>query len=211
MAGATVFDAIAAKEIAVASTGLSVGSPSSGKILVDDGSAGFASVAMSGDATIAAGGAVTISAGAVENSMVLDSNGTGSLNIQKTATVLYDFSVDGGTAGVVALTGSPTIPDNAVVYCASYDVITTCQSSTDAATITLGLPTDGALFTAIAISDGSNPWDAGAFQVGIGAIAPTQLTPKKTTAARVPELTIAGGENVTAGKIVFYLHYYVTS
>ena len=147
--------------------------------------------------------------GAVTNEKVADSDGTGALGIRKSATVLYDFSVDEGTEGTIALTGAPTIPDNAVVWVESYDVIATCTSATDAATIALQLPTDGVLTTAIAISDGSNPWDAGVF-VGVQGGLASPL-PKKTTAARVPSLLTAGGEDLTAGKIVFQLGYWVSS
>lgn len=178
-------------------------------ILVGNASGVAADVAMSGDATISNTGVLTIAAGAVTNSKVADSNGTSALGIRKSATVVYDFAVHGGVAGTIALTGAPTLPDNAVVWVESYDVLTTCTSATDAATIKLQLPTDGDLTTAIAISDGSNPWDIGVFSRIAGGLA-TPLT-KKTTAARVPSLAVAGGENLTAGKIVFQLAYWVSA
>lgn len=146
---------------------------------------------------------------AVTNAKVADSSGVGALGVAKSATVLYDFSVDGGTAGTIALAGSPSIPDNAVVWVESYDVITTCTSATDAATIAIQLPTDGLISTAIAISAGSNPWDLGVYSRIAGGLA-TPLT-VKTTAARVPSLLVAGGENLTAGKIVFQLRYWVSA
>lgn len=149
-----------------------------------------------------------IGAGKVANASVVDSAGVSALGIRKSATVLYDFSVHGGVAGTIALTGAPTIPDNAVVWVESYDVLTTCTSATDAATIALQLPTDGTLSTAIAISNGTNPWDAGVFSRIAGGLA-TPLT-RKTTAARVPSLLVAGGENLTAGKICFQLGYWVS-
>lgn len=146
---------------------------------------------------------------AVSNSKVGDSAGIAELTLPKLAVVVYDFSVDGGTAGTITLTGAPTIPDNAIVWVEAYDVETTCTSATDAATITLSLPTDGDLFTAVDIADATNPWDQGVVIAGLGAlIAPTA---KKCTAARVPQLTVAGGENLTAGKIIFYLRYNVSS
>lgn len=178
------------------------------QILVGNGTTAT-SVAVSGDATLANNGALTIANGAIENAMIAQTDGTAGLTAPlTTAVVVYDFSVDGGTAGTITLTGSPTIPDNAVVWVDSYDVLTTCTSSSDASTITLQLPTDGVLFTAIAISDASNPWDAGAFAVNTGALA--AQAPKKCTAARVPSLLVAGGENITAGKIVFHLCYWVS-
>lgn len=210
---------VSAGEVTLAEGNLLVGNASGVAAALDIGNtdAGIAIgngttatvAALSGDVTMDNTGAVTIASGAVENSKVADSDGTGSLELPKSAAVLYDFSVDGGTAGTITLTGSPTIPDNAVVWVEAYDVITTCTSATDASTIALQLPTDGVLTTAIAISDASNPWDAGAFIGAQGGLA--SPLPKKTTAARVPSLLVAGGEDLTAGKIVFYLRYFVTS
>jgi hypothetical protein len=180
----------------------------SGRILVGNGTT-LTSVAVSGDATLSAAGAVAIAAGAVTNAKVADSTGASALGIRKSATVVYDFAVDGGVAGNILLTGAPTIPDNAVVWLESYDVITTCTSATDAATLALGFPTDGVISTAVAISNGANPWDAGAYAMGAGGTA-TPLA-KKLTAARVPGLLVAGGENLTAGKIVFQLAYWVSA
>lgn len=182
---------------------------SDGNILV--GSAGnvATSVNPSGDVDVSNTGAFTIAAGAVTNAKVADSTGASALGIRKSATVVYDFAVDGGVAGNIVLTGAPTIPDNAVVWLESYDVITTCTSATDAATIALGFATDGAISTAVAISAGANAWDAGAFAAGTGGTA--SPLPKKLTAARVPGLVVAGGENLTAGKIVFQLAYWVSA
>lgn len=166
---------------------------------VDGTAANNAKVTMSGEGTLGNDGTFTVA----------NTDGTAGLAAPiKSALVVYDWSVDGGTAGTIALTGAPTIPDNAVVWVDSYDVLTTCTSSSDAATIALQLPTDGVLTTAIAISDASNPWDAGVQISTTGGLA-TPL-PKKTTAARVPSLLVAGGENLTAGKIVFHLSYWVS-
>lgn len=190
----------------------------SAKILVGAATGLAAAVDMSADATIANTGALTIANNAVTtvkiadgnvtNAKIADSTGAGALSVPKSAQVLYDFSVVGGALGPIALTGSPTIPDNAVVWLESYDVITTCTSATDAATLKLSFQTDGDITTALAISNGANPWDAGAFVVSQGALA--SPLPKKLTAARALGLVVAGGENLTAGKIVFNLRYYVT-
>lgn len=193
--------------IGAAGVGSALDVKGSGKILVGNGTTAT-SVSVSGDATLASNGAVTIAAGAVTNAKVLDSSGVGALSVPKSAQVLYDFSVVGGAQGPIALTGSPTIPDNAVVWLESYDVITTCTSATDAATLKLSFETDGDITTALAISNGANPWDLGVFVVAQGALA--NPLPKKLTAARAPGLVVAGGENLTAGKIVFNLRYYVT-
>jgi len=186
-------------------------SDSSGKILIGQGSGADAQyAALSGDVTMDGSGAVTIAAGAVENSMVADTAGTGTLAVAKEAIVVYDFDVDGGAQGAIALTGSPTIPDNAIVWCDSYEVLTTLTSFSDAATLTLGFPTDGDLFAAIAISDGANPWDAGIAVQGMDALTVTSQTPKKTAAARTFQVTVAGGQDVTAGKVVFHCRYWVS-
>lgn len=188
------------------------------QILVGNGTT-MTSVAVSGDATLANTGALTIANGAVENAMLAassvtndkvgDSAGIAELTLPKMACVVYDFAVDGGTAGTIALTNSPTLPDNAVVWVEAYEVVTTLTSATDASTVTLTLPTDGDLFTAVAISAGANPWDQGIFNIGNGG-ALAGSSPKKCTAARVPQLTVAGGENITAGKIIFWLRYNVS-
>lgn len=36
-----------------------------------------------------------------------------------------------------------------------------------------------------------------------GVKRPSAVTPRKLTAARVPQITIAGGQDVTAGKVMF--------
>lgn len=185
------------------------GALADGNIIVGNAGGVATSVNPSGDVDVSNAGVFSIGTGKVLNSMVADSTGVGALGIRKSATVLYDFSVVGGAQGAIALTGSPTIPDNAVVWVESYDVLTTCTSGGgDAATIKLELPTDGDLSTAIAISDGSNPWDAGAYSRIAGGLA-TPLT-KKTTGARVPNLFVGGGQDLTAGKIVFQLAYWVS-
>jgi len=166
-------------------------------------------VAAADSSITVAADAISVAAGGITNAKVADTTGAAGLALPKTALVVYDFAVDGGTAGTITLTGAPTIPDKAVVYVESYRVLTTCTSASDAATVALSLPTDGALTTAVAISDGSNPWDQGVFSRIAGGLA-TPLT-KLTTAARVPTLTVAGGENLTAGKIVFQLRYWVSA
>lgn len=182
---------------------LTISGEASGELLQHDGS-GWESVPMSGDATIASGGALTISADAVSEAEIADTAGVGALGAMKYALAVYDFAVDGGAVSTIALADSATIPDNAVCELVGYDVITTCTSATDAGTMLLTLPTDGALSTAIAISDGSNPFDA-------GAQLASALTPlaNKTTAARALSVTIAT-EAFTAGKIVFCVRYWVS-
>ena len=166
------------------------------------------SVTLSGAISVSALGLVSLGAGVVTNANVADSNGTGALGVPKSAIVVYDFAVDGGAIGPIALTGSPSIPDNAVVHVDSYEVASTLTSATDAATVTLGFPTDGDLFTAIDIAAGTNPWDAGVFVGGMGAmVAPA---PKKLTGARTFQLS-AAVEAITAGRIIFHVSYWVSA
>ena len=76
-----------------------ISSPSSGHILVYDGTDSFDNVAVSGDVTIAASGAVTIAASAVENSMLAGSIADSKLNTISTAgkVDLAALEIDGGT------------------------------------------------------------------------------------------------------------------
>jgi len=186
----------------------------SGKIYVGNASGVSAEVAMSGDATLSNTGALTIAsnavtaskldANAVSTAKAQPSNSNGGTFLRQFAVATYDFSTDGGTAGTITLGATATIPDNAVVTAINYDVITTCTSATDAATIKLNLPTDGDLSTAIAISDGTNPWDQGVYLASV-------ITPiaQKTTSTRAVQIVV-GAENLTAGKIVFGIEFFVT-
>lgn len=114
-----------------------------------------------------------------------------------------DFDVDGGAIGAISLRGAD-IPDNSRVVRSFYIVGTTFTSATDAATISIGLPTDDAagIVAATAISGGGNIWDAGAHE---GIQTGTAATfSEKTTAARTPTATIAV-EALTAGKLDLFL------
>lgn len=159
-----------------------------------------------GEGLVDAIGTEQLQNGSVTNPIVADTTGAAGLAIAKTALVVYDFAVDGGAQGAITLANAPTIPDNAVVWVESYEVVTTLTSATDAATVTLQLPVDGAILVAQAISAGGNVWDQGVYTETLGP----QPSPKKLTAARVPQLLVAGGENLTAGKIIFQLRYWVS-
>lgn len=111
----------------------------------------------------------------------------------------YDFATDGGTIGTIALMASGTIPDNSVILGAWYRVRTTATSATDAATIALQIEAAGDLVTAIAISDGTNPWDAAGW-VECSSHVEDSTTFIETTAAQALNLVIAV-ENLTAGVI----------
>ena len=102
------------------------------------------------------------------------------------------------------------IPDNAVITRAFYEVLTTFTSAGDAATIALGVNTDDAsgIVAAIAISDGTNPWDAGLHD-GVPDGAAANMT-TKTTGVREIE-AVVGVEALTDGLLHLFIEYVVTA
>ena len=98
------------------------------------------------------------------------------------------------------------IPDNAIIINGVVDVITTFTSGGgDAATIAIQVEGANDIVTAVAISDGSNPWDA-----GLHTVATTNAAPIKTTSARIITATTAGSQDLTAGKVIIWLEYLVS-
>lgn len=123
------------------------------------------------------------------------------------ARATYDYAEHGGAISAIGL--GVTLPDNALVIGGFIDVITTCTSEgADGGTMAISVEGANDIVSAIAISDGSNPWDAGK-----KAIIPKSNTPEstsvKTTAARAITATIAA-QTFTAGKFVVFLHYVVS-
>ena len=119
----------------------------------------------------------------------------------------YDFAEHGGAISTIGL--GETLPDNAIVTRSWYEVITTLTSAGDNATVSIDIPTDdvAGILAAIAIDDGTNPWDAGLFEgIQDGTVANFST---KTTAARELSITIAV-EAVTAGKFVLFCEYVVS-
>ena len=120
------------------------------------------------------------------------------------------YDVTGGDSGAIGTFASGVVlPNNAVVTRAYYYVETTFTSATDAATIAIGVNTDDAagLKAAVAISDGSNPYDAGwheCIQDGTAA-AFSEVT---TAAGRSVEFVVAV-EALTAGKAVLFGDYVI--
>ena len=129
------------------------------------------------------------------------------LQSRRIARATYDFAVDGGAISTIGL--GVTLPDNAIVVRAWYEVLTTLTSATDAATVSLDIPVDdvAGILAAIAISNVANPWDAGSFEaIQTGTVANFA---NKCTAARELSITIAV-EAVTAGKFILYAEYIVS-
>jgi hypothetical protein len=177
------------------------------QILVGNGSNVATDVAVSGDVTMANTGAVTIAAGAVEESM-LEVPTTDALLVKRQARATYDFAVDGGATSSIG--SGVTVPDNAIITSCWYDVVTTATSSGDLGTMAINLPTDGDLQAAVAINDGSNPYDAGLQECDTKGTDPGDpSTFLKTTAAR--EITwVIATEAFTAGKFQLFLEYVVS-
>lgn len=126
----------------------------------------------------------------------------------RTARVEYDFAVDGGAIGTITLRGQGALPAKAVILRGMVDVVTTVQTAgADAGTLALQAEAAGDLVAAIAVSDVSDPWDAGQHDIiPVG----TAATAVKTTVARDLKLVI-GGQAVTAGKLVLMVEYFLSA
>jgi hypothetical protein len=141
-------------------------------------------------------------------------------NRWKRVTLVYDFAVDGAivansvTAMPLRAEGESAafvLPINAVIMRADYKVTTTFTSTTDAAVISIGIPTDDAagIKAGIAISNGANPWDAtnkpvATIQDGTTANE-SEMT---TTATRSIVLTNSHAtEATTAGALKLFIEY----
>lgn len=146
------------------------------------------------------------------------------LGLKKVAQAVFD-TAGNDSAGVsnktTAAHGTGVyLPIGAVVVNAFYQVKTTFTSATDAATIALKTEGAGDLKVAIAISDASNVWDAGAHgclpgnpalatvagDTGILQAARTAATYITLTAEREIVATVAV-EALTAGKAIIFVEY----
>lgn len=77
---------------------------------------------------------------------------------------VFDPSATSGDRTIAAHGCGLVIPKGAVVTFAAYKVLTTFTSSTDAATIAVSIVGANDVVSAIAISNGGNPWDAAVAQ-----------------------------------------------
>lgn len=127
--------------------------------------------------------------------------------VQKVATAIYDTAANdssGVSNKTIAAHGLGVyIPSGAIVTRAWYQVKTTFTSATDAGTIAIEVQSANDVVSAIAISDVSNPWDAG-FKAGIEDGTVTHML--STTAERELTATVAV-EALTAGKLVLFVEY----
>ena len=123
----------------------------------------------------------------------------------RVAQATWDYAMDGGAISAIGL--GITIPANSIIVGSIIDVQTTCTSAgADAGTGALSVAGANDIVTAIAISDGTNPWDQG-LHAGIPVF--TAATAVKTTSAAEVTFTIAG-QVFTAGKFVVNLFYIPT-
>lgn len=115
------------------------------------------------------------------------------------------------------------IPAGAIITNVWVDVITTFTSATDAATIALSAQSANDIVSALAISNGTNIWDAGVkgsivgtpaldgnARTAIAGGAAEAAALIKTTAERELTATVAV-EALTAGKLVVHAEYIVST
>lgn len=129
------------------------------------------------------------------------------LGFLRVARATFDPSTNADERTIAAHSLGVTIPDDAIVVGGFIEVNTTFTSATDAATVAIHVEGADDIVAAIAISDVSNPWDA-----GMQAIIPKANTPESTgvklSAAREITATVAV-EALTAGKATIFLYYVV--
>jgi hypothetical protein len=93
-----------------------------------------------------------------------------------------------------------------------YEVLTTFESASDAAKMSLDIPTDDVAglvtFATISSTDSGDIWDAGNFEgIQTGTVATFS---EKTTDEREVTFNIYSSEDLTAGKATFFIEYVVT-
>jgi hypothetical protein len=170
---------------------------------------GIALEAVTGNATTAiktmhvqVGLTTALSAGSLDAGLAGTADGLGLLHVAKAT---FDPSATAGMRTIAAHTLGVTIPDNAIIVGGFIEVLTTFTSATDAGTVAIHANGANDIVSAIAISNGGNPWDA-----GLHAIIPKANTPESTgiklTAARNITATVAV-EALTAGKATIFLYY----
>lgn len=127
------------------------------------------------------------------------------LGLKKTAMATYDFEEHGGAISAIGL--GVTIPDNAVIIRAWYDVLTTCiTAGADAGSLAISVEGADDIVAATTVVAGGNVWDAGLHEaIPTGTIANSV----KTTGAKEVIATIAV-QAFTAGKLRVFFEYVVT-
>ena len=140
------------------------------------------------------------------------------------AEATFDIGVTGTLAAADIVNSGVVIPDGAVLIRAWYHVHTTfAGGGTDAATIKLGTTSnDDNMVAALAISDGTNIWDAGVRGTLIGTnvvsgaavtiVAHAALIAGAMVHATANEEIImtTATNTITAGKMTVYVEYVLT-
>lgn len=141
------------------------------------------------------------------------------------ARATFDPSANSGERTIGAHGLGVTLPDNAIITRAWFDVVTTFTSATDAGTIAFMAEGAGDLQAALAISDARNMFDAGihaglpghpnlgadaAHDSAVEVAALFAATNIKLTAARELTATVAV-EALTAGKAVLFVEYVISA
>lgn len=179
----------------------------SASILMGAGTTVPTVTAVTGDVTIGNTGVTAIGAGKVTEAMLV-TPGTVGLLAQRRAYAVFNPTAVSGDRTIAAHALSATIPIKSFITGAWYWVETTATSASDAGTIAFSLEGANDLVSAIAISDGSNPWDTTAKPVECVTVVETTSTFLKTTASRALTATVAI-EALTAGKIHIWVDYMV--
>lgn len=136
--------------------------------------------------------------------------GVDGIGSKRIARATFDPSADALLRPTAVYGLGVSLPDNAIVTRAWYEVVTTFQSTaggTDKAVLSISIPTDDVdgLVAAVAIETGT-PWDAGYHDcIQTGAASAFS---EKTTAAR--ELSIeVSVQALTAGKLILFVEYVI--
>lgn len=117
----------------------------------------------------------------------------------------FDPSGDATKRGIGAYGTGVFIPAGAIITYSMYDVPTTFTSATSAATIAVSVASANDIKTATAISTGTTWNDVTALVAGTPISAATAI---KLTADKEVIFTVAV-EVLTAGKVDFYIEYYL--
>lgn len=109
-------------------------------------------------------------------------------------------------AAVAAMTLGPVFPVGTIITRAWYRVTQTFTSGGgDAASIGIGLEAAGDVVVAIAISDVTNPWDAGNHDcIEVGT---TVTFAAQTTTAKQLTFSRGGGQVLTAGALTLFVEF----
>jgi hypothetical protein len=131
--------------------------------------------------------------------------GADGLGMLRVARATYDFAVNGGAIGAIPL--AATLPVGALVVGGFIEVVTTCTTAgADAGTMAVHVQGANDVVSAIAVSNGANPWDAGKQAIVPKANTPESTAIKIATTAKPITATIAG-QAFTAGKFIVFLYY----